>query len=56
MVRSASSPHWVNTPVLLQAMERYEQGLLPRSMRLWVSSVPNLDQQPGLALYRPYGW
>ncbi len=27
---------WVNTPVLQQAIDRYEQGLLPRPMRLWL--------------------
>ena len=35
----AKSPNRVNTPLLLLAMERYEEGLLPRSMRLSVLSV-----------------
>lgn len=34
---------WVNTPVLLEAIERYEQGLLPRSMRLWIEQVLELE-------------
>ncbi|HJN35529.1 MAG: hypothetical protein AB8E74_05580 [Prochlorococcus sp.] len=36
---------WVNTPVLIEAISRYEQNLLPRSMRLWVEQV--LDISPG---------
>ena len=55
MVWTARSPHWVNTPVLVQAIERYEQGLLPRSMTLWVRSVLELDQEPGSALIKPHG-
>jgi hypothetical protein len=35
--------HWVNTPVLLQAIERYEQGRLPRSMRLWIEGLLELE-------------
>jgi hypothetical protein len=35
--------HWVNTPVLLQAIERYEQGLLPRSMQLWIEALLDLE-------------
>jgi hypothetical protein len=38
------SPQWVNTPVLLEALTRYEQGRLPRSMRLWVQAVLELDR------------
>jgi hypothetical protein len=55
MVSTARSPHWVNTPVLLQAIERYEQDLLPRSMHLWVRGVLELDQEPGSATLRPHG-
>lgn len=38
------SPQWVNTPVLLEALTRYEQGRLPRSMRLWVQAVLEFDR------------
>ncbi len=38
------SPTWVNTPVLLQAIERYEQGLLPRSMQLWLQTLLEIDE------------
>jgi hypothetical protein len=37
-------PTWVNTPVLLQAIERYEQGRLPRSMQLWLQTLLEIDQ------------
>jgi hypothetical protein len=35
--------HWVNTPVLLQAIERYEEGKLPRSMQLWIETLLDLE-------------
>jgi hypothetical protein len=35
--------HWVNSPVLIQAIERYEQGLLPRSMQLWIEALLDLE-------------
>ena len=55
MVRIVRSMPWVNNPVPLQALERYEQGLLPRSIHLWVRSVLELDQEPGSALIKPHG-
>ena len=36
------SSHWVNSAVLLEALERYEQGRLPRSMQLWVEAMLEL--------------
>ena len=36
---------WVNTPVLIEAMERHRQGLLPRSMQLWLQQL--LELPPG---------
>ena len=47
------SPHWVNSPVLLEALERYEQRRLPRSMQLWVEAMLELKapaQTFGLAV------
>mgnify|MGYP006278596489 CR=1 FL=1 len=38
------SPQWVNTPVLLEAIHRYEQGQLPRSMRLWLQALLELEE------------
>ena len=46
------SPTWANTAVLLQAIERYEQGLLPRSMQLWIQAVLEIEQ-PGSTPLRP---
>lgn len=39
---------WVNTPVLIEAMERHRQGLLPRSMQLWLQQLLELppDSSP----------
>lgn len=44
--------HWVNTPVLLQAIERYEQGRLPRSMRLWIEGLLELEAPASGSLRR----
>lgn len=38
------SLQWVNSPVLLEALERYEQQRLPRSMQLWLEAVLELKQ------------
>ncbi len=48
------SPEWVNTTVLLEALTRYEQGRLPRSLRLWVQAVLELDR-PVNGPLRPHG-
>lgn len=37
------SVHWVNSPVLLEALNRYEQGLLPRSMQLWLQALLEIE-------------
>ncbi|GDX72203.1 hypothetical protein LBMAG39_06360 [Cyanobium sp.] len=47
------SPQWVNTPVLMEALDRYEQRRLPRSMQLWVEAVLELDRSPTTPL-RPH--
>lgn len=39
------SLQWVNTPVLLEAIQRYEQGRLHPSMRRWLEALLDLDQQ-----------
>jgi hypothetical protein len=38
---------WVNTPVLVEALNRYERGVLPPSLRLWVMALLELDGQAG---------
>tara|TARA_Y100001968_G_C19337522_1_gene707687 strand:+ start:211 stop:390 length:180 start_codon:yes stop_codon:yes gene_type:complete len=35
--------HWVNTPVLMEAILRYEQGRLPKSMRLWIEQLLEIN-------------
>ena len=34
---------WVNTPVLLEAIERYEQGRLARPLKLWLQGLLEID-------------
>ena len=43
---------WVNTPVLMEAILRYEKGLLHRSMKLWVEKLLDIepDQQASIFL------
>lgn len=47
---SRNSLHWVNTPVLMEAIARYEKNLLPRSMRLWVEEVLELSPEDSCQL------
>jgi hypothetical protein len=49
------SPHWVNTPVLMQALERYEQGNLPRSMQLWIQQLLEIEAPSAAPLRKPCG-
>ena len=37
---------WVNSPVLLEAIARYERGDLPRSLRLWIEGLLELEPGP----------
>ncbi len=39
--------HWINSPVLFEAIVRYEQGLLPGSMKLWVEQLLDLKLHKG---------
>lgn len=41
-VVAARRIQWVNTPVLIEAMERQRRGLLPRSMELWLRQLLEL--------------
>jgi hypothetical protein len=40
---SQRSPHWVNSAVLLEAIERYEQGRLARPLQLWLQGLLEID-------------
>ncbi len=50
--RRPASPSWVNTPVLIEAIERYEQHRLPRPLRLWLQTLLEIDA-PASAPLRP---
>jgi len=43
--------HWINTPVINEAMFRYEKRLLTRNMKLWIEKVLELDSQEKQAKY-----
>jgi hypothetical protein len=51
----ASRPiQWVNAAVLMQALERYEQGVLARPLQLWLEALLELDPKArGTAQLRP---
>ena len=34
---------WVNTPVLSEAIIRYEEGRLPKSLKLWIEKILEID-------------
>ena len=36
---------WINTPVLTEAILRYEKGLLPHSMKLWLEQVLEIHSE-----------
>ena len=36
---------WVNTPVLIEAILRYEENRLPRPMKLWVEELLDLSSE-----------
>jgi len=39
---------WINTPVLNEAIFRYEKGLLPNSMKLWLEKVLEIDSKKSI--------
>ena len=39
---------WINTPVLTEAILRYEQGLLPNSMKLWLEEVLEIKSEKSI--------
>tara|TARA_Y100001968_G_scaffold212351_1_gene195535 strand:+ start:284 stop:427 length:144 start_codon:yes stop_codon:yes gene_type:complete len=36
---------WINTPVITEAIFRYEKGLLPNSMKLWLEEVLDINSK-----------
>lgn len=51
---SARTPSWVNSSVLMEAIQRYEQDRLPRSLRLWVEATLELDPEEPVANLLPH--
>ena len=54
----AVAPTWVNSPVLMEALMRYEQGRLPQQMRHWIQGLLELpddsrDMAAELLVQRP---
>lgn len=52
------APTWVNSPVLMEALERYQQGRLPQQMRHWIRGLLELpdngvDAAAELLVQRP---
>ena len=39
---------WINTPVLTEAIFRYEKGLLPNSMKLWLEQVLEINREKSI--------
>lgn len=44
--RGTSPMAWVNTPVIVEAIQRHEQGRLPRSLVLWLQSLMEIEETP----------
>ena len=40
--------HWINTPVITEAIFRYEKGLLPNSMKLWLEQVLEINPKKSI--------
>jgi len=52
---SQRSPHWVNSQVLLEAIERYEQGRLARPLKLWLQGLLEINPKDPPAPPNPPG-
>ncbi len=39
---------WINTPVLSEAIFRYQKGLLPNSMKLWLEQVLEINHKKSI--------
>jgi len=51
---SARTPSWVNSSVLMEALHRYEEKRLSRSLRLWVEATLELDPETPPAKLLPH--
>ena len=34
---------WVNTPVLVEAISRYQENRLPKSLKLWIEKMLEIE-------------
>ncbi len=48
------SIQWINTPVLTEAIMRYEEGRLSRPLKLWIEQLLELDQNKSAMLLTSY--
>tara|TARA_B100000945_G_scaffold284492_1_gene254167 strand:- start:451 stop:591 length:141 start_codon:yes stop_codon:yes gene_type:complete len=39
---------WINTPVISEAIFRYEKGLLPNSLKLWLEKVLEINPEKSI--------
>ena len=51
---SARNPSWVNSSVLIEALQRYEEQRLSRPLRLWVEATLDLDPELPSAKLLPH--
>ena len=40
---SKRSIEWINTPVIVEAMVRYQENRLPRSLKLWLEKLLDIN-------------
>ncbi|ABX09254.1 Hypothetical protein P9211_13231 [Prochlorococcus marinus str. MIT 9211] len=43
MHMNSRSIAWVNTPVIMEAMLRYQENRLPRPMKLWLEKLLDIN-------------
>ncbi len=42
---STRSIAWINTPVIMEALIRYKENRLPRSMKLWLEKLLDINEK-----------
>tara|TARA_B100000700_G_scaffold236442_1_gene262332 strand:+ start:363 stop:521 length:159 start_codon:yes stop_codon:yes gene_type:complete len=45
---------WINSPVLMEAIVRYQKGLLSHSMKLWIEDVLEIKENQIGDMYKPH--
>ena len=41
---------WVNTPAIIEAMDRYKDNRLPKSMKLWLEGLLDISSKEDLSI------